>query len=343
MLPSRFVADLATAADDIISDSLKNGGVTHKGITVAPPEDEVDALKVFLLVATHRIARAWGKILRYQYRLRMTSVFSHKTPWASFGARPPGYGHPARLPAADPMRCELADLLVVMEAPDQGRSLIERQAGLVQGKDVTKKPLSSDFNHVQHLLLSCWPSFTLSKRDRFHQRKRNLNGLAPGAATYGVINRDHGRWTIHEPKPVGQVLKCPGERFGEWLAELAAGKDGSPADRQHAGRGSSTSRISPADWPKLVDDLLHRTARREFSWTGGVATRGQTHVVRMLDWSEADPTMVRVSFSDDPLATDEIRSRPLNGGGDWGAFLSGGPAEDGPISILHIRFDPVEG
>lgn len=344
MLPSRFVSDLAEAADTIIADSLLHGGVTHLGVTALPPKDEVEALQVFLLVAAHRIAREWARILRGHSRLSMTSVFTHKTPWASFDARPPGYGHLAELPAANPMRCELADLLVVMEAPDQRRSLIERQAGLVQGKDVTTKALSSDFNHVQHLLLTCWPGFTLSRRGRFNRRKRNLHGLAPGAGTYGVIDRKKGLWTIHEPKPVRQVLKCPGDTFGEWLAELAAGRDGNPADRQYAGRGSRTTRISPPDWPKLVDELLRRTARREFRWAGGDATRGQTSVVRLLDWSEADPTMVRVSLSDASPAQDTVRYRRMHGGDGGDASLPGAfPDEDGPISILRIRFDPIEG
>lgn len=311
MLPQSKVEILATVADTIVADCLINGGVTHRGEHVPPPNDEVDALRVFLLAATHRIGRAWGHELRHLYRLTLTSVFAHKTPQAQYHKESPRYANFSKLPGSSPFGCELADLLVVVEFPTKDRGVTVRQAGLIQGKDVTPlKSLKANFNHVQHHLLTCWPAFRL--KGKFNQRQRHLHGLAPGAGSYGIIQRHMGKWLIRDPVLRPKLVQDKGDTLGGWIAELAAGQDGAPADRPHTGRGNLAAPPSPPDWSDLVSEMLRKTAGRTIRSGALRANRGQSHVVRLMDLTEIEPRMVTLRIPQDDPFPDALHPRIPN-------------------------------
>jgi hypothetical protein len=336
MLANPYMRPLANLADPLIAQGLQHGGATARGYRLGPPTDEVEALKVFLLCTMPLIASHWGPCLRPRFRLTWTTVFSHKTPLATATGLDPTYGHPRRIANINPLRCELADLLVVMDFPDPSTNQLYRQAGLMQGKDVTNgASVVTGLNHVQHHLLSCWPGFTLSKAGGFSPNTRYLSGLAGGAGIYGLLDRAAGTWLVKRPNKSGAPLATPYDTLGEWLGELATGSDGSPAERV-----AMPGRPRPADWPPLVHELMRITAGRRIAAGGHFYRRGRSDLIRMMDMSEVSPRMIRRRVSSVPHGlADHVRD------GGTGDHEPSRPRDrgDGPISLLHIRFDPVEG
>jgi hypothetical protein len=258
--------------------------------------------------------------------MHLTSVLCHQSPMATFHFVVPGYGatHRSQLGGSTRGTCELADLLVVMEFRLRGRPFVLRQAGLIQAKDALFRNLRlAPDEYKQHHLLSCWPEFSLPGIRT--AKLWRLNGLTPDAARYGLIDPPSGAWTIHSTDPSGPALLKNGGGFGSWLARLATGTDGAPADRWPAYPWRPRFPFH-WDWPKLVDDLLDITGKKEFA----SRKRRQRHPIRFLtaadlELEDADALGAWMSFGEIP-PPDEPGTR------------------DGPdgISFLHIRFDPVE-
>lgn len=342
MLPPSLTSSLANNAIPVIAQTLRTGG-TFGGTRLAPPANEVEALKLFLLCVTPAIAARWRSSLGSRYRMTVNAVLCHQTPRASHGHLSPAYHHRARMPAQvrGKWTCELADLLVVMEFPVRGSAIVLRQAGLVQGKTATPATFSlSREEHRQHHLLSCWPGFTLSKSGGFAQRTRWLRGLAPGAGCYGLIDAPSRQWSVHVPLPAHTALIDRGEPFGEWLAELATGQDGAPADLRPSGRSGPIARSHPPEWPLLVDELLRITARRGGVRLGGVrSSRGQSHIVRLVDASGIEPEMIEYRLDED--GAEPVETSRSGGGRDAPADRLRRERTAGGISVLHMRFDPA--
>jgi hypothetical protein len=350
MLPSSLKVPLSQSADQVIKRSLSRGGQTFNGVALQKPTDEVAALRLFLLGAVHGLAYQWGQIVRPWYKLTLTSVFTHKTPMATYHDPDPVYGHAHQLHSCGTTitgwECELADLLVVVDFPVRGGNWTQRQAGLVQGKTLTAGRLAlKTKEYKQHHLMTCWPDFTLAFPGVQPRRTRKLKGLPVGAGVYGMIDLQAHRWTIRRPRPHGQLFGGQ-KSFGTWLAELATGEEGSAADwRDRAGK-SRFRPMAPREWPWLVDDLLRRTGRQAMTsryphlpFVGQM--RGQSHVVCMIDAAGPEPVVVRRELR--PLSRDPMGVWSEGGGGDAGPGEDRGEPGAGPISVLHIRLDPVEG
>jgi hypothetical protein len=351
MIPAGLKSPLTIAANSVIRNCLRRGAATANGTRLTKPADEVAALKIFLLGAMPSIAYQWGQILRPWYRLAVTTVFTHKTPMATYTRSGLSYGHALPPPTVGKgwtgWRCELADLLVVVDFPVRGGNWTMRQAGLVQGKlSASAQLLLDPKEYKQHHLMSCWPEFTLSKEGGFKQRRRKLAGLPGGAAAYGLIDPGAGKWMIHEPLAHGNLVSdC--ETFGEWLAELAMGEDGCAADWTEFSGRTFFRASSPWEWPRLVDELLRITGDRLITKAKSGSpyvghTRGQSFLVRMMDASEPDPVLMEMAIN--PSDPDPAVDWPRHGGGTDVPDDRKLPApEDGPISVLHIRFDPADG
>jgi hypothetical protein len=329
LLPATEFHDLFNLADPIIRQTL----------TAMPPRRtpsgrlrrlEIQALKQFLFVAAPAIARAWKARVPLAKSMRLTSVFCHQTPMASWQMPVPGYGFTSQLNAwsPPPWTCELADLLVVMEFGGQGQSLDHRQAGLVQGKQ-GKYPVlplqPGEFR--QHHLLSCLPPFHLSGTGT---RLWQLQGLASGAARYGLIDPPSGTWTINRPNPRGTLPFYAGRSMGHWLAQLATDADGAVADLPGTGRTTGAGPHSPPDWPYLVDHLLTVTGQKAIAGRG---QRRQSHVIRFLDTAA--------------LAEEDIAAGPIE---SWMRIAEvwdkdSPPPDTAPsegetsgFGVIHIRF-----
>jgi hypothetical protein len=334
MLPVNHMTKLEKYAETQIKQTLLSRGASA-------PKDEIQDLKDFLFDAVPKIAVDWRKEVPRQYRMQVSSVFCHQTPRVRYQQDTPGYGFRSSLPAknrvngADGWGCELADLLIVMEVGLRGNPWTLRQAGLVQAK-AGRHPLHRLGNpdeYKQHHLLSCWPEFTLGAK--FRSGPRRLKGLTPGAACYGLIDQPSGTWTIHRPQQSAPLLG-PKQGFAHWLAELATGQDGAPADILFGRPNNSLRHAVPRDWPRLVDELLRVTGQKTIA---GKRKRGASHVVRMLDLAtglenEADRT-------DRP--TDWIRMAETGGRGGQPDSHDTPLGEGRGIGVLHIRFEPAEG
>lgn len=329
MLPATEFNDLFNLADPIIRQTL-TAMPSRRTRSGWMRRMELQALKQFLYVAGTAIARAWRAKVPQAKSMRLTSVFCHQTPMASWQIPVPGYGFTRHLNAwsPPPWTCELADLLVVMEFGGQGQSLDHRQAGLVQGKQ-GKHPvlrlLPGEFR--QHHLLYCLPPFILSGTGT---RLWQLQGLAPGAARYGLIDPPSGTWTINRPNPRGTLPFYTGRSMGHWLAQLATGADGAVADLPGTGRTTGAGPHSPPDWPDLVEHLLTVTGQKAIAGRG---KRVQSHLIRFLDAAA--------------LADEGIGAEPIESWMSLAEVWNGDkpppdhdPAKGGPygFGVLHIRF-----
>ena len=265
-LTSSEATTLANLASDALTDVLANGGAGS-----ARPWDEVSAVKAVTLDGFDQVADAWSPVLaRIGYQMTLSSVFTHSRPWVVSSAG----------------RCELADLLVVID--DQGGlgAPADRRAVLIQAK--TLKTNASRIHlrreeHKQFELLSQWPPFTFEDSS-YDARPRDFRSpSSPGdphfSGEYGAIDlRVQPRtWTQ-------QLLGRPhnfvaSERLGPYLVRLAMGVDlyGRPAV---AGAND--------DWSFTVDELLSVTGSKEVVAGSGV-TRGQFRTLGLMALKSGDP------------------------------------------------------
>lgn len=350
MLPSSLKTPLMLSADKAIERCLRRGGQMANGTVLIAPKDEVPALRMFLLGAVHNLAYQWGQLVRPWYKLTLTTVFTHKTPMATYHHIDPRYGRPNELRrcgnATKGWECELADLLVVVDFPVAGGNWVQRQAGLVQGKKLKDGKLGlRNPEYKQHHLMTCWPDFKLSFPGERNPQNRNLRGLPVGAGVYGMIDLKAHSWTIRKPRPWGKLFAGQ-KSFGQWLAEVATGEEGSSADwRDRAGQARFRP-TAPGDWPRMVNELMFKTGRQTLTsqnkhlpFVG--QTRGQSHVVCMIDCSVPDPVVFRQALG--ALSREPQFDWAGGGGGEEGHAEEPGEPRPGPISVLHIRFDPVAG
>lgn len=270
MLPSALAPNLYSAADPVVAKVLAHGGAR-----TGKPHDEVSAVRTMTLDGFDQIAAAWSPILKTSgYRIDLRAVFCHSRPHVTFAPVP----HPNYPGGTAPRRCELADLLIVIDHFDLLKGIPDRRAVLVQAKMLkggAVRPSRSEW--VQHELLAWLPSFTFVDRG-YDPRSRNLNGkpqvgMPAYTAEYGGIDlkssppewRHELTLTIapwfHSPAP----LAC-------YLAKMATGD---PHYSRKAARAGSD------DWSFTVDELLQATAARPITKKRDVC-RGNGNVVGFI-------------------------------------------------------------
>jgi hypothetical protein len=308
MLPSFLTQQLIIAANPVISNVLKNGGA-HGGI----PKGEVSAVRRMTLDGFDEIAVAWSPILRtHGYVINLRAVFCHSCPQVTFAPVP----HPNYPGGTAPRRCELADLLIVMDHVvgrlKEGMEVVDRRAVLVQAK-ILKKNLFVLKNKewVQHELLSWLPAFTFVDA-RYDARIRNLNqtpivGLPKQTTEYGGIDliSSPPEWRHELTQTTAPWFNAP-ISLAKYLAFMATGD--SSCSRK-AVRGGSD------DWSFTVDELLRVTAALPITIKSGVA-RGNNNIVGFL-------------------------AAPNGGGID---YIDGDISEwpEGPISTIHLTFGSID-
>lgn len=268
MIPSHLISSLATAADAAISPVLRSGAPGQK-----IPRGEVGFVAAVVLGAVPDIARAWKPILNPHYSIRLTGVFCHKTPMASFTDS-----------AGSPQTCELADLMVVVD--DLTGATARRWAVLIQAKMANVgggKSLSKSGDLVQLELMSRWPAFSLSA------------GFTPGARDFSTcghlgVKGDSGKYGLIEPQPnpeweqhvPAKSMPAGGDKLGTFLAKMV----------QIGQRGYGREATGTADdWSRTVDELLRVTSGLVFTHSAsfpGSQPRHKTAVAFVLPAESGD-------------------------------------------------------
>mgnify|MGYP001452190396 CR=1 FL=1 len=310
MLPTSLATSLQTAADLAISKVLANGG-KH----TCRPSGEVSAVRAITLDGFDEVAVHWSPILSsLGYSIDLKAVFCHSRPHVTFQPVP----HPKYQGGMTPRRCELADMLIVIDHVDPIRKIDDRRAVLVQAKLLKGgrvKPSGKEW--IQHELLGWLPKFTFVDTS-YDQRTRDFKGKplvgSPAhTAEYGGID-------LNVSSPVWQqemVQKTP-PWFGlpiplsGFLAFMATGNMNCSRHAIHGGRD---------DWSFTVDELLRITATRPITKKKSIQLRGNHNVVGFL----ADTSQ-------------------LFGSGGGGDYIEGDVPEwpEGPISTVHMTFRSID-
>lgn len=252
---------LANIADLIIERVLAHGGAQTR-----KPTGEVRAVETLTRDGFAGIARAWDPLLASRgYAIDLRAVFVHSRPQVRWSRVDGSSG-----------RCELADLLVVIDHKGPGIDR-DRRAVLIQSKLLKNGQIKLRGKEwVQFELLSEWPTFSFvtpgyapKGRDFLDENvcKNALNG-----AEYGGIDLRSG-----PPICVQEMVSPPRATtgrisFGELLVGMARGLN-------LCGR---EARLGGADdWSATVEELLQVTAALPITIASAVP-RGQSHSVGMF-------------------------------------------------------------
>jgi len=313
MLPPLLAAALCRAAEPVISKVLAHGGALG-----GKPNGEVSAVRTMTIDGFAAIAAAWSPIIRtHGYSINLRAVFCHSRPHVTFAPVP----HPNYLGGTTPRRCELADLLIVMDHVDRSKMIDERRAVLVQAKILKSgavKPMGKEW--VQHELLAWLPAFTFVDPG-YDARSRKLSqapivGSPAQTAEYGGIdlNSSPPEWRHELTQTTAPWFKSP-ISLAKYLACMAIGD---PSCSREAVRGGSD------DWSFTVDELLRVTAALPINKMSGVA-RGNDNIVGFI----AD--------------TSSFTPYGFGGGGGIDEFDGDIPEwPEGPISTIHLTLGPID-
>jgi hypothetical protein len=216
-------------------------------------------------------------------------------------------------------RCELADLLIVIDHVDPFQKIDDRRAVLVQAKMLKNGALApSGTEWIQHELLAWLPSFTFVDPG-YDPRSRDLNGMplmgSPDhTAEYGGIDLKASppvwrHWLTETKAPWFSADVS----LSRYLAEMATGDVNCSRD---AVRGGSD------DWSFTVEELLRVTAARPITRKSGVL-RGNDNVVGFIT---------------------DTSSLPDGGVGGGDSSVEGEVPEwpEGPISTVHMTARSIE-
>ncbi len=237
---------------------------------VNAPRTEVGYVAAAVLGAVPGIARAWRPILAGSgLNVCMSSVFCHGSPMVNFQT------------AGCSTRCELADLLVVVDRLD--RRSTARTASLIQAKMASKAErvkLKGESSLKQLRLYQSWPSFAFNDIGSYGSRTYSLSNQPTGIrGWFGVVDRHFKnglctpppKWTQHPPLPTPTVT-TGGRTLGEFITDAVF----------RVGAGSPVSMPAVTDWDYLVDLLLKVTYTGKFTHRGTLgpqqAQRGVTEL-----------------------------------------------------------------
>lgn len=253
MVPSNLILSLATAANAAINGVLRTGA-TSAG--QSPPTGEVGFVAAVVIGGVPALANAWTSILNPAgYSVQITGVFCHQSPMVDFTDA-----------AGTPQRCELADLLVVVD--DQtGATPGSRWAVLVQAKMAAAgggQTLSRTQDLVQLELLSTWPKFTLPPTflpsSRVFSTCRHA-GRASDCGRYGLIDPQPA--PVWRQQPPAVSMPAGGLELGSFLAHMV--------ETGQTGYGREATGVAD-DWSFTVDELLRVTASSTFAYSRGFKT-----------------------------------------------------------------------
>lgn len=307
MLPleTTLIRRLADAAELAVNQTLEQDGPRSPR-----PTGEVSAVRKLVLDGFDAIAHSWEPLLRrLSLRIELSATFTHSRPHVTFT--------PVRYTSGTG-RCELADLLIVIDHQDHSGVIQDRRAALVQAKRVKKGEIKlSGADWTQHELLLDLPAFSFVD-PAYALGLRDLKtapqvGDPDFTAEYGGVEVDGTprHWILWMPAPPGN-LAAP-LNFGTWLARMAAGL---PMTGRLAEPDGSD------DWSATVKELLKVTGALPIVISDDAVLRKNPNVIgRIVD---------RASYLSVPL----------------GLSAGGGPRKpemedywpEGPISTVHVTF-----
>nr|WP_281719420.1 hypothetical protein [Nitrosomonas nitrosa] len=316
MVLQKLIPLLEPAAHNALRHVLATGAVAFGQ---SPPTKEPDFVAAFVLGGTVAIATAWSAILR-PHRISMTiqSVYCHGSPLVVFPPTRKGAG------LASPSRCELADLLLVIDDTTAG-SPPARRASLVQAKMAASTSGSitlSGTDLVQLDLMQNWPTFTFPDKG-YDPRTRNFAGgvlppVAQSSGRYGLIDRGLSPPDWQQVAPAHKMT-IRGVDLGAFLARMA--------DRPPNAEGRAATIGGTDDWSFTIEELLKVTGVRTFK-RPSITTRqlrGASHLLHLIV-PEPSGTSLRLGY----------RWSDRGGGADLP------PIEDVPprngISSVWVRF-----
>jgi len=311
MLPSHLEPNLAKSADAAIIKVL-----THGGGRTSKPSGEVSAVRTLTLDGFDEIAASWSPILNaYGLRISLRAVFCHSRPHVTFPQVPhPNYRNPPTV-----RRCELADLLIVMDHIDPSKNIDDRRAVLVQAKILKGGSLAlSGSEWIQHELLGWLPPFNFIDPS-YDPRSRNLTSMppigSPGyTAEYGGIDLNASPPAWHQCLTATTApWFTSAAPLASYLAGMATGNPSYSRDAVRAG---------PDDWSFTVDELLRVTAVLPITKKCGVL-RGNDNVVGLI----ADMSSLAIAGV---------------GGGDGYIERDVSEWPEGPLSTVHITMRSID-
>jgi hypothetical protein len=229
------------------------------------------AVASIVLVGVRGIQRSWQRILGpLGYKVRMTGVFYHNSPQVRFTDA-----------KKQPQRCELADLLIVIDHQQAGAA-VDRRASLVQAKIAAANgdvPGSATPDQLE--LLMHWHRFTLPSV--YNQNPRAFT--VPAAPRHYLMSGSYGGIDLGKPNklwtqvaPAKVMNTANGCSLGLFLAAMTMGMRG--FGRKAAicpAPGAGLAPIQPEDWSGTISELLTLTANSPFSL---VLSVGQTRPQR---------------------------------------------------------------
>nr|WP_321358936.1 hypothetical protein [uncultured Hyphomonas sp.] len=300
MIPVHVFPQLERTANQAIAQALN----THLPMFVRKAASEPDFVAAFVLYAVPRIAQDWASVLqKFGVSLNVAGVFCHQSPMVHFD--PAGRTWP---PPTKPVRCELADLLIVHDHY-VGDNFQWRRAVLVQAKKTPGKAVSSP-DPVQYHLYNQLPPFEILPA-RFAKGPRYFANIAADPLAwqgmqYGLI-RDAPRrpvtWHMYAPaQPLVCFAHC---QLAGFMTDML--DPGGIAGRAAMPGGSG-------DWDRTIDELLTITAHRRFRLKSLLGSRrapaGSLHLATL----RADGRLTEFAFEEDSFriadgSEDEAQSK----------------------------------
>jgi hypothetical protein len=307
---------MAAEADQQIDKALIAGAP----MMITPPRTEAGFVAALTLGAMPRIGSLWSR--RYRQRgltFELRSVFCHQSPMVLYG------------PCASRARCELADLLVVVDRNDQGLPW-SRRASFIQVKmacRIDRVSFSGSSSKKQLALYQNWPLFDFEDpRIRLKRVDFRRGSDAFDSVSIGVIDRHI--LPSGSPPLLRQhaVLPTPrlawnGLTLGRYLTRLVEGP--------HTGAGRVASRSLATPWSRTVQRLLEVTYNDVFHHR---ATLGEAAVPRGTSaLTIAGPGL---TYWLGENASVELRPPPPD--------TPGRVLRDGPIgiSLIQVRISSTE-
>jgi hypothetical protein len=262
---SGLKSNLITAAGSSVATALRSGNPP----TYKAPSDEPSAVATVTWVAMPDVAALWRPVLRpLGFRISLHSVFCHGSPHVSFIDR-----------SGITQRCELADLLIVVDETASG-AVRDRRAVFVQAKIFSASGLISiaAATRDQLELYEYWHSFSfVSGPYKSASRDFTASGQ-PGSSSesgrYGGIDLPPTAplWEHLVPSSSPPMRRRGGVELTEFVAGMVVGD--ASIGREALASGSD-------DWSMTVDEILSITAAQSVTLAaslgpGGTHPRGVT-------------------------------------------------------------------
>ena len=312
-----LMIDLVRLADAEIGHVLEHGG--HRS---RRPWDEVSGVRTIVLDGVDRIADAWSPVLaRNNLAVELVAVFCHSRPQVTFSPQVYTQGTG---------RCELADLLVVIDQQRADGSVADRRAVLIQAKrNKHGRVMLGGDDWTQHELLSTLPRFHFLEQSYDMARPREIGrrpvcGRKAQTAEYGGIEIDGTprTWTSLLPRTVRRPHLSKSLDAPLPLAHLLTGMAFGDA-----GCGRRAKEGANDDWSFTVDELLRVT--------GAIAinARADKRVLRH-NGKTAGAIVDTASYLGVPPG--------LSAGGGPVKPFDGDPWPEGPMSSIHLSLRAIE-